>query len=339
MESNLKIVLAVLISFVIAFAILSLVLFTYHHVSINNEIPNENSYFIKQKFYSQKFPNEKKIFLVGSSHMGPLNSTFIRENLHNNNQDFQVYNLAESGDRPSERLKELQMIISAKPDIVVYGIAPRDFENTYPIDNKLSEHQNIFPDPSTILREFSLSFKEHLGYNLDFLENPKIDTLKIISSFMRKYEIVPIFPQPKIVDLNIPFMEYYQDNTIIHDNSELKKMLVEYYGSFNGILLPSENEDVIALKKIIDTLHKNNIKCILFLTPQNKMYLDTIPESEKQSFDEVLRNLSNENGEAIYSILDNYTNLQIWYDPTHVAINKNSIIYSKDIVGIILRGI
>src|SRR5574338_393907 len=57
----------------------------------------------KEFFSKLSLSNQKKVFLIGSSHVAVLNSTYIQEHVNMNKTGSIVYNLAILGDRISER--------------------------------------------------------------------------------------------------------------------------------------------------------------------------------------------------------------------------------------------
>ena len=59
----------------------------------------------------------------------------------------------------------------------------------------------------------------------------------------------------------------------------------------------------------------------------------------KQKLKHILDEISSEFDIPIYNFTNNYASLDIWADPSHVAFNKNSIIYSDDIAKMILKEI
>ncbi|MDE2588212.1 MAG: hypothetical protein KGL95_00885, partial [Patescibacteria group bacterium] len=319
-----KIVFSVLVSFVIAFSILYVSLFLYHNKIENGLITeNDQNSISRSQFYSQNFPDEKKIFLVGSSHLDPLNSTFIHDYLKQQGQEYHVYNLAEGADTPSERFKEIDMMISSHPTVVVYGIAARDFEDIHSVDiSSFSKPVSYLPDPSFAFHQFLSWLNSYL--NLDFLENPQVDTLTSISNFMDKHGMTPRLKYEYVSDPNLPFMTTIsKDNYVAKNDEDLKRLRADVWSS-NGISSPSNNENVMALKKIIEKLHENHIQVIIFTTPQHRYYLDAIPESEKNSFNEVVNYISEEEKIPIYNFTARYIDLNDWYNLTHLAMNENS---------------
>lgn len=87
---------------------------------------------------------------------------------------------------------------------------------------------------------------------------------------------------------------------------------------------------------MINNLKMNGINVVLFTTPLHKIYLDELPNSEKQTFDEILERIKKGTNVKIYDLTDKYSDLPIWTNISHVAYNKNATIYSEDIAKIIL---
>src|SRR5690349_11656817 len=109
--------LALLISFALLFTYLNL----YGNVSTSN-VNND-----KLSFASTDL-GEKRVFLLGSSYVERLNSTYIKQYLSENGlQQFQVYDIAKNGaGNPSQQIQFLNSIISAHPTVLVYGLGFRE---------------------------------------------------------------------------------------------------------------------------------------------------------------------------------------------------------------------
>ncbi|MGB6785502.1 MAG: hypothetical protein WBE60_06450 [Nitrosotalea sp.] len=104
---NKKIILATFSAFVIAFSIFFIVLFSIQYKTVDGHliITDPDTYLMEKNFYSEKISTaEKKIFILGSSHVMPLNTTTIQEYLLEANQNYTIYNLAVGSDHPIERL-------------------------------------------------------------------------------------------------------------------------------------------------------------------------------------------------------------------------------------------
>lgn len=333
----LRIILLVLTAFIIAFSILTLSLFSYQYKfqDGNWKFRGDDIYRLEKNFYSQHVnTDEKKIFLLGSSQIMELNTTYIEEYLSTIGQDYKVYNLAIAGDNPKERLRTLDMIISDKPKIVVYGISDRDFQTINPVSTtRFTKPTSILPDIHDIFDELFFSLEMHSKYDLDFMKSPKLENLKSIRESTRN----PVSYE-RFVPYPMPFFNITKPQEFITSNLDLKKTN-QWINSYNPTSPPDRNKNVIALNEIIDKLHENDIKVIVFTTPQQKYRLDDMPNYVKESFNSVLKYISNKSNMTIYSLYNRYADLNIWYDYEHIAVNKNSTIYSEDAAKIILKEI
>ena len=324
MNKNLKISFLILIALGISFSIFVIVIQYFYEKQITSEYHDE------EKYYNSITNTQKKIFILGSSHVNALDPFFIENELKANNEDYQVYNFGKMANRPQRTLETMDLIISAKPDIIVYGIAARDFVDIQSI-NQPSIHKSewFLPDPSSIFDELSTSLNK---FNIQILEknfSPKLVTVKALrgmTELSQDYIKAPFFR-----------FDYKRDFTTMTD-AELKNEIGTDI-EFVNIETPDKNNDVIALKKIINKLKANNIKLILFTTPQHKYYLEHISDSEKKSFNLILEDIENNSNLKVNSLIGKYSELDIWRNPTHIAVSKVSTVYSQDIIKIILHEI
>lgn len=280
--------------------------------------------FSQMEFFNQNFNNYRKVILIGSSHVGQLNATHIEEIIIKKNPDFKIYNLAVFGDTPERRIKSLDKTLSLKPTLVLYGISYREFESSI----------NSAPllDTKQYFHDLFVGDQDDFGIN-----NPKLTTLEFIRDISRKLELAS--SSNELTFQNTPFISY--DTTIhfkIANNKELElqgdisdatKIHLERHFSPN-------DKQTASLIKMINNLKRNDINVILFTTPIHKNYFDKLPESEKQTFDEILERVKKETGVKIYNLTNNYSDLSIWLNITHISSNKNATIYSEDIAKIIL---
>ena len=84
-------------------------------------------------------------------------------------------------------------------------------------------------------------------------------------------------------------------------------------------------------------LPKFFFKVIIFILPQQKYFLDSVPEDDKAIFYASLEEIKSEFNVKIYDLSDDYADLNIWMDHNHVAYNKKSMIFSDDIYKIISK--
>ncbi len=225
----------------------------------------------QRTFYEQDFdPNTNKILLIGSSHVGQVNATYIDEFISDKMPNSVVYNLAESSNHPSQRLSSIDEIITLKPSIVVYGIAYRDFS-----DKSQIHKDAIFPDPEKIFHD---SVTSPLLENVDFLENPKLITLNTIRNLMK----TNVIDNPSaFYKNNTPFFPYDDlENNMISTNSEIEKN--HNKNSIQIKINVINNKEIHSLEKIIKIFQQNNTPLIIFITPHSEFYTDLISDSEKK---------------------------------------------------------
>lgn len=284
------------------------------------------SYFFPQRllkaernFYDQKFDNDEKILLIGSSHVGQLNATFIEENIITKTR-FRVFNLAYQGDTPEKRLKTVDEIIRLKPKIVVYGISYRDFN---------VQEENPFFDPKEKFHDLIAE----INFNP---ENPKLMTLEKIRSLQSDSTL----NEKEITFTNTPFFSYNVDTQI----PILNQTMLENQASISeatkiNLKTPTTNRQVLMLIKLVNELKMHNIKVILFATPLHEVYLKGLSETQKSTFNEILKEIKDQTDVEVYDLTEKYSTMPIWTNISHVAFNVNSLIYSKDISKIIEKEI
>ena len=114
-------------------------------------------------FYSQNFdPNQKKIYLIGSSQVHRINATYVQNYISQTEKDFKIFNLGIAGDQPTKRDDSLQKMIGTNPVMVVYGLTFRDFESTVknqiPITDVITATKpvDILPEPWDFLYPITL---------------------------------------------------------------------------------------------------------------------------------------------------------------------------------------
>lgn len=321
-----KIIFSILVAF-------SISIFTILWINLAYPEP-DTKIGIDHVFYLKKFdPKKERVFLVGSSNIGQVNTTSINEIVSKNNSSFEVYNLAISSDHPSTRLPHLEKTIVLKPKLVIYGITYRDFQlcgfNSFECDKEIN--RSILPDIKKIV-EGNLP-KEIQQDKL----NPQLTTLRIIRDFFKDSQLFT--EQNKIRPPNNAF--YYIDpnfhHTIIENDEELKKQ--SDLMKKEGFMMDTSNNssDVKALKIIIMSLKENNIDVILYLMPQNgPYYLDNISNKNKENFNLMIDKISSEFNVQVYNFTDKYSKDKVWGDTRHVSYNTHSRIFSNDMAKIII---
>jgi hypothetical protein len=280
------------------------------------------------------FLHQNKIFILGSSQVAALNATYIEEQISKNDSNYIVYNLSKDGDVPTNRLNSLEKIISLKPDVIVYGIGFRDLEKTSLLNTdsiitpKISKPESILPDPHQFLEQ--LLPLENLGKYFGGY-SPHVITTELIKNF-RHHSKIQTFNNS-----STPFQSYTANFFITENETELKNDFNKNSLPFNGL---SENDnEVIALNEIVKKFLQNNIKVIVFTTPYHKIYLDSLSESDKKTFNSIFDEISKNYGLKTYYLHDKYSSLNIWRDYKHTAMTKEGLVYSADVAKIIQKEI
>jgi hypothetical protein len=299
----LKIFLSVLVAFFITFTLFYLIIIP---------IPNTDSKENMSQFFTQNFDDKNKILVLGSSYVGEMNSTYVNKKISQLFPDFVVYNLGYDSDNPNLRIKFLDEIIKLKPTIIFYGISYGDL---YIKD--LSEKEEPLPNPK-------LFFHSILKDDIDSAPvNPKHITLKLIKN---QFKNLNLFSDSDFFYLPYsPFMTFESYHTIIDTNL--------HYSTDPQSFDSSKMQN---FRNILKKLDKNNIPVVIFTPPHHKSFLKVIPNYEKHFFTSFLLNSTNQFDMDIYNFTDRYQNLSIWRNPSHVAINTESLIYSEDIASMII---
>ncbi len=314
---NKKIIFSLLLSMVITVIVL------YYDMDLYLHIYDPNWRGIASSVNNQDKPN---IFIVGASNVYSINSTYIMDYLMKNDQNYDVYNLADMSDTPSHRLKSLEHIISLKPKIIIYGVSMTDFEKPYSrTDDEIDKNETMME----ILHP-KKSFTNILSYLTDydteekFPRSPKEKTILFLKYIIRGPEYS-----------HNPFINF--KTVPISDQSTLESYESEI--GFRGIDVSDNNKEKIALQQIINELQKNNIKVILFTAPYHKIFLNKVTNDDEVEFTSLLKNMTKQYDVNVYFIHRNYENLDIWRDPYHIAVNSRAGIYTDDIAKIIMSEI
>lgn len=266
----------------------------------------------------------KKIFIIGSSSVYSINSTYVHDYLAKNDLTYEVYDLADMSDSPSRRLLSIQNLISLKPDLVVYGIGLFDFEKK--LDDVRS--QVLTKSLSTYILNPHIFFSEALTYIVNIDLNSKIPTSpKDKTLLTAKY----VLRGPEYVDH--PFINF--KNTAIANIDSFPNLLDS--SQTTRLDLSNSNKEFIAFNKIINELQKNNIDVLIFTNPYHRSVLNHFNDNDKLEFVNKLKKIAMEKNLHVYFFHDKYADINIWKDPVHVAVNKTASIYSEDIAKIILK--
>jgi predicted glycosyltransferase len=240
-----------------------------------------------------------------------------------NYDDHTVYNLSYNTDVPSKRQRTIDEIMELNPKIVFYGISDLEFRSVISTERLAlnAEHadiQNILLN--TIGSEFS---------------NPQFISLQAIREIGQKIDMGK--KESRLFQPYTPFFEYHNEQFTIKNNNDIEIQFLKSKEEF-VISSPSENKELSILKDMINKLQKRGIKVVLFTTPYHRVYLDSLNNEQKSSFDSILNELQKSNM-TIYRLDDKYADMPIWYNFDHISYTKNSIIYSEDIARLIISEI
>lgn len=280
-------------------------LFQYH---FHNEMNQYEKQFFARDFNSSKYT----IVLLGSSHIGMLDAKTIQDKI---GCDCTVYNLAMGADTPTKRLSQIRDILKIQPDLVLYGIAYRDFYSNIPAEY-------LLPEPIQMV-------KDSMFIQVDFFENPKLVTMNVIKNMLG---MTPKLPS---TNTTTPFFPYQDFHYGIMSVEEINN----YYRNIDFdkfyIPPPSRNNELKSLEVILDRLEP--VPVILLITPHNSEYLNRLSDTNKVNFDEIIRHLVGRNNLKVESLMLNYSDMGIWRSANHITRAPEGNIYNEDVSDIILR--
>lgn len=284
---------------------------------------------IQENFFLKEFKiSEKKIFILGSSYTQALNTTEINSIIQEDCTFCKVYNLSIQGDSIQKRSEVIDSIISAEPEIIIYGISENDFLNNENIE--FDNSNNIFPNIKNLI-----SNEIDLTKYVEFLEipaSPKDKTWNVIRQINKDDSINQRFtPYP-----NSPFLKILDASTISISEMELRS-LASNLSSSGKINEPENNKNFQILKEMINKIHEKNIKIILFMVPMHDYALTSQSKEFKKSFELIEEELVNSLKVDVNPRTVDYSNMPIWHDLFHIAVNNQSLIFSEDISKIILK--
>ena len=137
----------------------------------------------------------------------------------------------------------------------------------------------------------------------------------------------------------MPFFPTKQDFAPILNSIELERHARSIHVPLLFIEPISSNPSLLSMKNIIKELKQNNIKIIILITPLSSEYVDSLPESSKHNFEQILNELESEFDLQVYDFTHKYDGLSIWRDSAHVAENPKSIIFTEDVLNIIINNL
>lgn len=313
------------ISILFALTISILAFYSFHEIFPPLQVSDIGNH----PFFDEK-ANEytNKILLLGGSGAGQLNSTLIDQSIRLEFENHSFYNLAYNADTPKQRYKSINETMMLKPDIILYGITYYDL-NGYvwePIEKNLQPLPHIELNPANLLQNDD-PFSEI---------NPKETTLNFIRD---SFADSSLFPDKKdrFQLKNSPFTFFDNYQTIISNDENLRNISSSFVETRVKQNPSITNEQSLYLENIIKSSQNNNSKFIIIILPQQKYFLELVPDEDNYLFHKSLNELKNKFDLKIYDLSDNYNELNIWQDHNHVALHPDSTIFSEDIYKIILK--
>lgn len=313
----------------------------------------------------------KKIFLIGGSNTMTLNSNHIESLLSDKGfHQYRVYNLAHILDSPTQRMDDSDSVISAEPTMVLYGIGFRnlgyqEFDNRHPCSNQEEIMVDYLSDLQRELRrdENTLTFLPD--------DNEILPTVKDVINYFEQIfpnqpDIFSSFANPKQVTVNVLRMVFQESNITDNDKISIPGNIDNKLWHWGTILTYNEiksfeslektwgkggpagkfhvcpedlNRELTNLRELISKFQENNIEVLIFFTPYTNIYLNYIGESEVANLLQFLEKLSIEENVKFDSLHDDYLELEVWHDYSHVARNPDSLIYSNDVAEFILQNL
>jgi len=323
---NIKIVVAVSITFVFIFSLLIL-----SEQTLGKRIGNEkmDQEILDSEFFYNDFSKNRTMFLIGSSHVGQLNVTKINDIIlskaRNSETPITVYNLATSSSIPVRELTRIDQITSLQPEILFYGLSYRDFKFPPYVSNDIGD--------SSLLPDIKSMASEALSSNVfDMVPlNPQLLTRNLLRDLLGDEFEVEKGPRDVTIP-KTPFFTYLKNPVIASDN-ELKRE-IKYPARWTGTVYQHENID--ALHKFVQHAKNNDIDLVIFLTPLQKYYLESLSESQKRNLNLLVDEMTKKYGIKIYDFREKYVELNIWQNNNHVSIHPNVTQYNKDIAEMII---
>ena len=317
MKISIVIVLSVLIISFLIFFIIQKNFYEYYEkldLGYVNSIKTFNEFDIDLE--------EKTVVLIGSSHLKPLNSTYLEGIVSSETGNHvKIFNLSRNGDTPSSRVEEINEIINSNPSLVLYGVGYRDFR-TISFDNIKefnSIEENNFLNIKKFLPLLYFEIEKIISVNFDYIISPKTNTLLFL-----KHNIENDVEENAVIGIEFP-----------KTKNEIIEILNENPPS---IYIPTieANRQNYYLELMINKLKESEIDVIIFTTPHLDYFKTLLNEETKSNFENILKNIESK-VDVIY--LDSkYSDLEIWHDGTHISINK-SLIYNDDISKIIISNL
>jgi len=318
-SKNIKLTMIIVFVLLFSFSIIYLTNFWYlsNYDPVKKKI-NDMNYGIEN--------NKKQIFIVGNSRIGVVNFEFLNNTLHQTSNQFNIQVVPMTGAVLEHQLMFLKKIVSMNPDLVLIGVDIEDLQQKekqgFLIEQNIPTNQKKLLDPKKFFNNNNLL--EIFSFDSYYLKNPKLTTLMIIDLFFQK---------------NDKTEETTWDRTKILNHTQMLAIANSNEHRFKGSFRITDNPSILALEKIIDVLSENEIKTVIVFMPRPQEFIDTIPKRDLENYLLFIDKIKTTTPAHVYSLFDDYSNLEIFLDPSHVASTPEGLIYSIDVAEIILKEI
>ena len=285
------------------------------------------------EFYNLKIQEtDNNVFLLGSSHVGRLNTTNINSLLKNQNSDITVFNLASAGEKPSRTMSKIDDILFHNPKLVVYGVDYREFEISDSGDSLRTKKipEKILLDPKQFLDE-KLMFLI-TPYSFLFPDNPKLLSLKILKSFIGNVAEDDLL----ISDPYMPLIKIHPREYDVTPTDEITKLAGKQYSKHPEYFYQIDSSEIDIFNRILKKLTDANIDVLIVINPVHKSYYDKFDEDDQKLFSTLMDESTSKYDLEILSLQNTFWGLDIWFGNTHISRSTSSV-YDESYVNLILE--
>lgn len=348
MNNTIKTSIAASIALIVSFTML----FAYLTYGAANPVDVSNEKFS----FAGADSGEKRVFLLGSSYVERLNSTYIKQYLSDNGlQQFQVYNIAKNGaGNPSQQIQYLEPMVSSHPTVIVYGLGFRELGykpytnnvpscapggSTTPFEGNATN--TSFSTPS--VQDVASYLQKIIPVKVDYFSNladPKHVTVDLLKSYFEENitsntEVGAVSTGNNSTSGAVNQNLFEKREPIFVDIKSLDEINKPL--DYTVHVCPDDmNNELTKLNEMVSTFKQNNIDVILFVPPFSQSYLNAVGNDGIHAFLTTLGKFATDNNLKLYDLHDKYVTLNIWADAQHVAQNPKVVIYSDDIAKIVL---
>ena len=294
------VVFAAIIAFVFYFFIINFFVDTY--INDYTDIGRSIAIF---DFYENYKDTEKDIFYVGPSSF----KEDIDAGLMDKINGYSNFNLGNPASTPLRRYVEINNIIEANPEIVVFGIGPMSLSGKW-----------LFPDDHYALISDKVKIDNSRGFYDDYPIN--LNRLQILL-YKRKFFGNSLFK--RLERNSLYYGKYNKDfkseNILKQVEEDFDPKFIEEIKSkenFEEFEVPSiDNNEKTAFELIIKKLKENEIEVLIVKIPVNPLLLEKIPMEYKKNYNEFILEISDEYNVKIMDYTESYEE-NYFYDGLHL---------------------